>query len=185
MITKTIFGNESSQDLFIGDYSLDEVIAGDKRELAEINGSFNVIANRMQEFINFIEKQDEERNYIPEEEWMKIISPISAKYRQCSSPESWLEYGKKWAELRAKFPQTHIDDRISVISGYITRGFQQCPFENCQKTWNDDVRVYNRDTKRDLTINKGTEHLVREHSLLEKGNQYGIGAKEFYEHFIN
>ena len=64
------------------------------------------------------------------------------------------------------------------------KGSQRCPFEGCSRNWNEECQIINPITGRKLTINRGIEHLAREHHLLEKGNEYGISAKEFYEHFI-
>ena len=44
------FDNNCSCCEFIGNRKLEEVIASDTRELQEIGGSFEAIANRMQEF---------------------------------------------------------------------------------------------------------------------------------------
>src|SRR3989344_2304987 len=78
-----------------------------------------------------------------------------------------------------------MDEKVNILSYGLTKGPQFCPFEGCDsKAWNDVIIIENPTTKRKLTVNKGIEHLVREHHFLEKGNEYGITAKEFYEHFM-
>ena len=72
-----------------------------------------------------------------------------------------------------------------VINAYLlTRGMQICPFEGCKAHWNDIVFIQNSESGKKLTINKGIEHLARDHHLLEKGNEYEIIPVEFYKHFM-
>ena len=79
----------------------------------------------------------------------------------------------------------HMDDKVEILFYGLTKGPQFCPFSKCTtRAWNDVVTIQNPITKRKLTINRGIEHLVREHYLLEKRNDYGITAGEFYEHFM-
>jgi len=165
---------------------LDEVIAQDTRELEEIDGSFEDIAIRMQKFLDFAESVE-----IPYEEWEKVIGSVTnqlnAQYGRDWSKNSnvWKAFEKEWVRLRSKFPQTWYDNKTAVLDYLSTRGFQLCPFEGCKtNAWNEDVRICNRETERELVINQGTVHLARVHHLLEKGNEYGISAREFYEHFM-
>lgn len=183
------FDNSSSHCLFIGNRRLEEVIAQDERELAELNRSFEAIADRMQEFVDFIDKQNEAKNWVPYREWEKIISPVLAKYELeyghdfNTNQTAWKKYEEEWARLRAEFPQTHFDDNVAILQGLTTKGIQECPF-GCQKCWNDDILIFGKKTGRQLTVNRGTVHLARVHHLLEKDNEYGISAREFYEIFM-
>jgi hypothetical protein len=183
------FNNGSSHCMFIGNRRLEEVIAQDTRELAQIGGSFGAIADRMQEFVDFIERQNQGGSGVPYEEWQKSIGPVIAKYQSKYGSDwnknsgAWKAYGEEWARLRAEFPQTHLDAKVAVLQGLKTRGFQPCPF-GCRETWNDDIAIFGRKTGRKLTVNRGTVHLARNHHLLEKDNEYGVSAREFYESFM-
>ena len=76
---------------------------------------------------------------------------------------------------------------VSIVRILGTRGMQYCPFKDCNVSGSGSNALYyikNNKTGRELTINEVTSHLARCHHLLEKGNQYGISAKEFYEYFI-
>jgi len=143
-----LFDNKSSTLGFIGNYtSVDEVVELDKMELQEISGSFEAIAGRMREIVEFAMKNS---RYLPKK----------------------------------------IDNKIEVFNYVTTRGEQQCPFEGCDfegrkiPAWNENVLIIDLLTGKELVINSGTEHLARVHNLLEKGNKYGVSAKEFYEHFM-
>lgn len=64
-------------------------------------------------------------------------------------------------------------------------GPQECPYSECPSLGALDVGVVNTRTAKLLIINDITIHLAEEHQLLEKGNIYGISAKEFYKHFMD
>ncbi len=183
------FCNQSSHCLFIGDRNLKDVIETDKQELVEFSGSFEAIADRMQQMVDYAEKQNTERTGVSRNEWEKVITPVIEQYQLKygddwhKNPGIWGKYGDDWAKLRAQFKETWLDEKVAVLMGFNTRGFQLCPF-GCRKTWNDDVEVYSRKTGRRLTVNRGTVHLAREHHLLEKDNEYGISAEEFYKKFM-
>ncbi|MGV8087226.1 MAG: hypothetical protein ACP5N1_06370 [Candidatus Woesearchaeota archaeon] len=83
-----------------------------------------------------------------------------------------------------KLENPHYNNYIDVLFVGHTKGFQVCPFSGCKKSWSMVIEIQNIKISRILTINDGIEHLVREHNFLEKGNEYGISAKEFYEHFM-
>lgn len=180
------FQNNSSHCLFIGNRDLAQVIQTDEQELAQLGGSFDAIADRMQELVNFADK----KGYIlRHEELSMIIDPILAEfYRKYGeyfqkNPEAWREYGLAWTKALAKSPKTWYDDKVAVLQIIGTRGFQICPF-GCSFTWSEDVEIASRKNERALTINTGTVHLARTHHLLEKDNQYGISARDFYESFM-
>ncbi|MBT3304519.1 hypothetical protein HN592_02820 [Candidatus Woesearchaeota archaeon] len=145
-----MFNNHDSQELFIPkDAILDEVIKQDTRELEQIGGSFEAIADRMDQLIETAEG---------------IISQTPRGQKCCADVEPNLRF-----------------------RGYVsTRGLQFCPFSDCRKsaTESREYQFMARASGKSLTINRITSHLARHHSLLEKGNQYGIGAREFYEHFM-
>lgn len=144
------FNNNSSMVGFIGSYkSVEDVISSDTKELQEIGGTFEAIADRMKVVIDYFRSKD-------------------------------------W-EARFKLVGYRFDDKLRISRFDCTKGFQQCPYNGCTTMgfgWSEIIVIENPLTKRKLTINQGTEHLVRAHHLLEKGNEYGISAREFYEHFI-
>ena len=76
------------------------------------------------------------------------------------------------------------NDTIEIIGFDLDRGPQNCPFDHCGQEWYNNVIIRNVHSKRELVINMGTVHLARKHHLLEKGNKYGISAKEFYKEFM-
>ena len=93
-----------------------------------------------------------------------------------------------YALNQRRFPAEY-DDKVSVLSFVTFRGMQECPFDtkcriNGYMGWNEEVRIKSKVNGRELTINSGTAHLARVHHLLEKDNQYGISAREFYEAFM-
>lgn len=92
------------------------------------------------------------------------------------------------AKAAKAFPY-EFDEKVSILTYFLTRGEQPCPFdESCligdYAGWNDDIRIESKITGKELMINSGTAHLVREHHLLEKDNIYGISAEEFYKGFM-
>jgi hypothetical protein len=95
------------------------------------------------------------------------------------------------AEQNYKYPiLIYKSPQIELVQLISTRGFQICPFNEsfanlqCKETSSSDYIIRNAGTGRKLWINQMTSHLAREHNLLEKDNEYGIGAREFYEHFM-
>jgi len=142
------FSNSCSMEGFIlPGARLEEVIAQDRRELQQIGGSFEAIADRMCELI---EKADE----------------------------------------AGRLPGTVIEPGMILAYMEMTRGMrgsQGCPFRECRVPIGAS-RVYgiqNHRTGRTLGINTITEHLAKDHHLLQKGNRYGISAAEFYRHFMS
>jgi hypothetical protein len=180
------FSNDSSQCLFIGNRNLKQVIEQDQRELAEIGGSFSAIAGRMQELRDYADKKG---YFLSHDELSGVIDPILrdfiSKYGQefHTDPNAWKEYKHAWAKAVANSSRTWYDDKVAILQILHTRGFQPCPF-GCHFVWSEDVEIASRKSERNLTINRGTVHLAREHNLLEKDNEYGISAREFYEHFM-
>ncbi len=92
-----------------------------------------------------------------------------------------LEYAENEANGK---PNKNSIDPIIISFYSFTFGGQDCPFEGCNEGWNDFVRIKNSETEKTLTINRGIEHLARDHHLLEKGNEYEIIPERFYEHFM-
>ncbi len=76
------------------------------------------------------------------------------------------------------------EGKLFVADANFTNGLQECPFMTCTFLGTADVLVRNKATGRELIVNDITIHLARQHNLLEKGNKYGISAKEFYVHFM-
>ncbi len=181
----------NSRDGWIGDFpNIKAVQKLDDEQLLEIGGSYGVIADRMQQIWVHADRYWNSGKGVHHDEWQTIIDPIIDSFEKgygndwAKNPEIWEKYSKKWIELKAKFPQTHLDEKVAVLQVLGTRGMQLCPFENCGFVWNEDVLVVNRATLKPLTINRGTIHLAREHHFLEKGNKYGISAREFYDAFM-
>lgn len=176
------FCNGDSQDLFIGNRNLNDVIRRDTQELAEIGGSFDAIAGRMTQLIEksefYCEKMREKRDavygkygYEPHAE--RIPFEVRSKIGQEIDAMKW-------------FPAI-LPDEDKVILKYLvrTRGFQLCPFRmKCNETSSSDYLIKNIKTNRELCINQMTAHLAKAHHLLEKDNKYGISAKEFYKEFM-
>jgi hypothetical protein len=185
------FHNNASMNKFIPQgVSIDKVIAQDTGELKEINGSFEAIADRMDYLIDRIDK-----DYVPD--------------RMRKRADIFRQHGYKTDELfdvpgdennpstpRGKIMKA-IDNlfkiqglipgetKINVVDIINTRGFQICPYNECHKALSSsDYIIENIQTKRKLYINQTTSHLARQHHLLEKGNNYGISAREFYQHFM-
>ena len=148
-MAKIVFDYDVSFVRFLGTYaSVDDVIALDERELAQIGGSFDAIASRMELILEYA-----------------YTAPRGNTFGALATPL--------------------FDDHVTILFYGLTKGFQVCPFTHCDSnSWSDVVRIENPHTQRRLTINKGILHLARDHHLLEKGNEYGISAKEFYDHFI-
>lgn len=182
------FNNNASHCKFIGNKNLDEVIASDEKELAEIGGSFDEIANRMQETIDYA---TEKRYLLAEQELSEALNDLPQHFRNKYGEEFhknervWKEYCREWVKRVAKHHKTWYDDKVAIVQILFTRGFQLCPFDGCRtKAWSEDVKIISRKNGRELTINTGTAHLARTHHLLEKDNEYGITPKEFYESFM-
>jgi len=182
------FDNNASEVRFIGNYKLDEVIARDTKELEEIGGSFEEIADRMDYLIGRV-KEDETRR-------MKKRPAIFRKYGYNTdeifdvpgTDDESTDRGKILKELDELFHAVELvpgETNIEIVKTFHTRGMQDCPFATCG-AWpsSSDYIIRNRDTKRTLWINETTSHLARKHHLLEKDNNYGISAKEFYRNFM-
>ncbi len=195
------FRNDISHCRFIGNRDLTEVIAQDTHELAELGGSFETIADRMNEFLNYVQPRKMQLKWgvidaCAQPVWDEFtrkygndLSNFSAKKLK-TWKEAHREALRKATLVIAQQPITYYPEedgsakKISVINvgDYIIP--QECPFEGCRSEWRNELYVINRDSDRILAVNTGTEHLVRAHHLLEKDNEYGISAKEFYEHFM-
>lgn len=183
------FDNNASQVMFVGNRSLDSVIAEDERELAEIGGSFEAVADRVQEFVSWVMA----KGYVLEyEEQSAHIKPIYDEWKDKiladdpkAKEDAWKEYKIELGARMAEHPKTWFDDKVAIVQYLTTRGFQVCPFKDCRTNcWNEDVYLVSRKTGKQLTVNRGTAHLAKEHHLLEKENEYGINAREFYESFM-
>jgi hypothetical protein len=185
-------GTRSSMEGWIGNFpSVEAVQAADNRELEEIAGSYEAIADRMQTMWGFAYKfVKQNRDIVPDGKWDAAINPVLNRFMEQygenfgKDDEAWRAYIEEWSRLRASFPETHLDEKVAVLQSLGTRGFQLCPFKPCEAVWNEEVQVYGRKNGRQLTINRGTIHLAREHHFLEKGNEYGISPREFYEAFM-
>jgi hypothetical protein len=179
------FDNAASMVGFIVGYnSLDEVIASDSDELEVIDGSFEAIGDRMSYLISQIEdvltpKRSEQR------------AEIYGKHGQDS--EDYWKIPRDTRELIDQEVHTLYNEavlipgesNIELVNLMRTKGMQFCPFEGCRDgASSTDYVIRNTETGRKLWINPMTAHLAKDHHLLEKGNDYGITAEEFYEHFM-
>jgi hypothetical protein len=187
--SKGVFHNDASMVGFISGYgSVDSVIEADQRELQAIGGSFGAISDRMAQILQFANSITYPSYGILEDMLRDASDTIAVKYGL--NWQTHLEAMKELGRLRNRIvvgnaPQTRLDDKVCVTSNNSTRGMQWCPFEGCTDPgWNEVVTIFNPHTERAMTINRGTEHLVRVHNLLEKGNEYGTTAKDFYDNFM-
>lgn len=182
------FNNQASHCMFIGARNLNEVIAQDTAELIQVRGSFEDIANRMQAFVDFAKGKG---YMLGHEEQAALVGPILTRFVKqygkdfSENDSTWRSYGQEWGKKMAEHQKTWYDNTTAVIQFMQTRGFQLCPFEGCKaNAWGEDVQIVSRRNGRQLTVNSGTAHLARVHHLLEKDNEYGISAKDFYEGFM-
>ena len=183
------FNNDSSVCRFMGDRDLDEVIASDERELAGIGGSFEAIADRMDYLIakseGIFRNRDKKRADIFRRYGYDTteIFDVPGRDEDISTPR-----GKISNEIHLLYNRPELipgEKNLALVDIISTRmGFQLCPF-NCGKgSSSRDYIIRNRKVNRELWINQLTSHLARAHHLLEKGNEYGISAREFYESFM-
>lgn len=184
------FNNNSSECSFIGNRRLEEVIASDERELNEIGGGFEAIGDRMLKLVKKIENEySTERDKKRTEIFKKYgyntnnFYDVPGNDEDISTPR-----GKICQETKKLFNTQELvpgETEIEVAATLHTRGFQLCPFEGCRgASSSSDYVIRNRRTGKRLTINQITAHLAKVHHLLEKDNDYGISAKEFYESFM-
>lgn len=182
------FRNNLSVVGFIGNYgSVEEVITIDTRELEEIHGSFEAIADRMKQINDFAEQNFYEvvRAYnLAESNFVENFRIEHGGGYENIRFRAMITEGK--SKLREEMYKLKMDDKVTIIDYHISKGGrgQLCPYDDCQFHWGDATEIVNSNTNRKIIINTGIEHLSRAHNFLEKGNEYGIGAKEFYEHFM-
>jgi hypothetical protein len=178
------FSNDASNELFIGNRNLVDVIRQDTQELAGIGGSFDAIAGRMTQLVNKSESH---------------MAAMHAKRKDIfrshgyERDEIWDVPRQDRAGIESEienlkyFPAMLVgEDKLQLVNILCTRGFQLCPFggSNCRESSSRDYIVKNIQTNRELWINQMTVHLAKAHHLLEKDNHYGISAKEFYKEFM-
>src|SRR3972149_5113300 len=147
------FNNNASQAMFIGNRSMDSVLDSDRMELAEIGGSFEAIAGRMQELVEWARAKGyvlghEEQSAYMEPVYQKWKGKIDAAEGDPTVKEKvWKEYGIEWGARMAEHPKTWYDPKVAVVQMLNTRGIQQCPFEDCNTNcWNEDVNIVSRKT---------------------------------------
>ena len=185
---KMNFNNCCSEEGFIGNRNLDNVIAQDYQELQKINGSFETIAGRMDYIISL---EDKQRGDYLQAKRTEIFSKYGYNHTELTNLSGRIndlstDYGKILAEISQVFhtPWTLPNELSIAITNVIrTRGMQFCPFGDKAGS-NMELTVQNLKTGKKVTINHLTSHLARVHHLLEKDNQYGISALEFYKHFM-
>jgi len=186
------FNNRVADTGFITGYgSVDEVIAMDQAFLDEVGGSFKDIADRMAQILEFAEniKISTKNRELVDREYERISDLMVKVYGidwECDDNPALkrVHEGLKDKAYIKLIPEAKLDNKVVAHRGY-PKGDQNCPFEGCNVIWNDETRIINPLTYRPLHINEGTEHLVRVHSLLQKGeHEFAITAKEFYEHYM-
>ncbi len=187
------FCNEASNSSFIGRRNLTEVIDQDKSQLRKIGGSFAKMANRMDSLLKKAEQARENRmverknifirhGYNTEE-----MFDVPGREGDLTTPLGLIM--KDVEELFKRPLQLKNDPNLEVIKIISTRGQQDCPFDNCNENIyggkkNGDYLFRNKSSGKEVFINLLTTHLARKHSLLEKDNEYGISAEEFYKEFM-
>ncbi|MCK4589968.1 MAG: hypothetical protein KAT77_05990 [Nanoarchaeota archaeon] len=181
------FNNNASDDGFIGNYSsVDEVIAADQAELDKIGGSFEDIGDRMSYILGLREEYKEAKA----KHRVAVFKKYGHDHTDLHQLQGWVtdkgsECEKVYDELKAF--RWRLPDKSNVVITEILGSHwgQDCPFDCGSKlSANKEWTIRNQKTGKELVINEITAHLAKEHHLLEKGNDYGITAKEFYEHFM-
>lgn len=181
------FNHNIEQEGFIGNLTLTQVLEQDAKELAEIDGSFEAIADRMQEIREFaITHNFSHLGPLNEEEYKRQITPLCEKWKAEGKNKLLQQFIYETALKIAEHPKTWYDNEVAVIQYYLSRFiFQKCPFDECKEKFElETVRVISRKNKKMMMISKETIHLAHVHHFLGKGNDYGISAKEFYESFM-
>lgn len=188
------FNNKDSHCGFIGESnSVEDVIASDTKELKSINGSFEEIADRMDYIIRLA---NNERKVNLGKMQTKIFkrygydtTDILKVPGSITDPQT--EAGKVYGDICRLYSETPWflpgENNVGIVNVISTRGMQFCPFDNCNTPdagSNAEYKIKNVKTGQEITINEVTSHLARIHHLLEKGNEYGISALEFYKHFM-
>ena len=187
------FKNECAQTGFIGNYkSVDEVIAADQAELNEIGGSFEAIGRRMEYLIGKIENELSRKK---EKERENIFKKFDYNHTELLFVKGKLddlttERGKIYQELEKIFGKPRLipgEKLINLVKTELNRGSIDCPFAECNNSQGSTCvyTIQNIKTGKEVAINIMTTHLAKEHHLLEKGNEYGITAKEFYKYFMS
>jgi hypothetical protein len=189
--TQGQFLNNDSLVGFIHGYdSIEQVVAQDSAELKAIGGSFTAIADKMDELIAKCEQVSELKDRKRAEIFKKFgYDHDSLLSVPGDEDDLSTDRGKIWAEINKLYDNPIVlEDEVEIehVRTLLTRGFQLCPFKPCnaKASSSQDYIIRNKKTGRELWINQITSHLARDHSLLEKGNEYGITAKDFYEYFM-
>ena len=112
-----------------------------------------------------------------------LLNQTNLKYHIRSHPSEGQFRGPKSRTYYALLDSTERGPYRGVYSPiYVVhvfhRGSQQCPFARCDYTWTNEYLIFNSFTERFFLISRGTEHLAREHQVLE-----GMSTIEFYHHF--
>ena len=116
-----------------------------------------------------------------------MLAEVHGSYEEIADQmREYIEFSEELRQANV-FEPRHYAGAIEVRAYPLTvgaLGAQECPFGGCEYRWHDCTEIKNVKTGRTLLVNCGTEHLAREHHFLEKGNAYGVTAKEFYNHFM-
>jgi len=206
------FRDGSSHVSFIGKRSLEEVQRRDASELEEIRGSFEAIAQRQEEIIGRVKSAKPRVQtwvdllFQPIEEQLPlgfkmedyIIAYITESSPRLVFPDKSFDTSK----FGRFFPHKEVYSKLeeigknAIIPGERNidlflesprfLGGQNCPFDVCSvNAGSNFYRIRHIPSGRLLSINAMTSHLSKVHNLLEKDNEYGIGAREFYDLFMS
>jgi hypothetical protein len=182
------FNNGASKVYFIPPgVPVDTVIRFDRDELEVIGGSFEAIADRMEDLIRKITEDyqviwdiQRKQAFLDQGYETDEFSDVPGCVMDESTPA-----GKIMKAVKALRPALIPGEtEILFVQKRGGHGWQECPFHPCPGTGSYDHVIRNSRTEQELWISDLTVHLAREHHLLEKKNPYGISAYEFYEHFM-
>ncbi len=185
------FRNDASMVGFIGNRTLEDVISCDSAELAAVGGSFEAIGKRMRYFIDGINVEvDSWKRY----RYNQLVQEEVDAFDIFAYPLSGSYYfGEKGKEIWRTPRLIPGEQDIECVEHMSMNGLQRCPFTDCSEGGygssgsgvdSDLYIIRNRKTNMSLSINNVTAHLAFAHQVLEKDNEYGISAGEFYTHFM-
>lgn len=166
---------------------VEDIIRKDEFDLKQVNGSFEDIADRLEQILYFAASLEFPRR----EQWGENVGILLDMFEsQYGHPHNW-DAGTRELYIRMRYstiadlPGTHLDEYVVVVDVVHTTAAERCIDQDCQfPPWREKVRIYNHHTGRRLSVSKGMEHMVRKHRFLIKGMDYGITAGDFYEQFM-
>ena len=171
-----------------------EVIEQDKSQLRKIGGSFSKIADRIDSLLKKAEQAREYRMVERKEIFIrhgyntKEMFDVPGCEGDLTTPLGRIM--KDVEELFKRPLQLKDEPNFEVTKIVPTRGQQDCPFDNCNENIyggrrGGDYLFRNKSSGKEVFMNNLTAHLARRHSLLEKGNEYGIWQRNSIESLCN